>query len=218
MSIKQKRGHCIDCGKLIWLPFERCKSCASKKAWTEKRRLQHSKKMKGRKFTEDHKEKIRRALKTSEKAQKHREKVLKYLHTPEIQAKRIKTMRTPKLRRKMKEWGLKHKSDQKWINTISELLTGDKNPSWRGGLSQKGYSSGFTETLKGEIRERDNCTCQLCYNTEDEVGYTLTIHHIDYSKSNHDRMNLVSLCKRCNSLVNFGRDEWMEILRGNDST
>ncbi len=30
MSIQQKRNICIDCGKLIWIPSIRCKSCTAK--------------------------------------------------------------------------------------------------------------------------------------------------------------------------------------------
>jgi hypothetical protein len=79
---------------------------------------------------------------------------------------------------------------------------------WQGGIAGGKYAPGFCKTLKARIRARDGYTCQLCWRTEDELGYRLSIHHSDYDKSNHDESNLFATCKRCNSLVNTNRILW----------
>lgn len=87
-------------------------------------------------------------------------------------------------------------------------MPGEKNPRWAGGLSTSKYAPGFTKALKARIRERDEFTCQLCGATETELGYSLTIHHTDYDKTNHQDDNLAATCKACNSRVNTNRDLW----------
>jgi len=55
--------------------------------------------------------------------------------------------------------------------------------------------------------ERDNRTCQACGRTEDDLGYTPRVHHIQpFSVFNeeeietaHDLSNLVSLCEPCHT-------------------
>jgi len=39
------------------------------------------------------------------------------------------------------------------------------------------------------------------------------IHHIDYNKLNCQSNNLICLCKKCNSKVNFNRDYWYAYFR-----
>ncbi len=90
----------------------------------------------------------------------------------------------------------------------SEKRIGEKNPNWRGGISFLPHTPDFTEQLKELIRNRDGFKCQLCGCSEVENNQKLDVHHIDYSKSNCNPLNLVSLCHRCNSIVNFGRDRW----------
>lgn len=86
-----------------------------------------------------------------------------------------------------------------------QLITGKNNPNWRGGISKSGYSFDFNKELKKEIFKRDKYVCQLCfiYPTSD-----LTVHHIDYNKMNSSKLNLITLCRSCNSRVNFRRDCW----------
>lgn len=86
------------------------------------------------------------------------------------------------------------------------------HPNWRGGISREPYDFGFDEELKEEIRSRDGYTCQLCGETGGGAkdGRDLAVHHIDYDKSNSSRDNLISLCARCNSRVNFSRAKWEE--------
>ncbi len=83
------------------------------------------------------------------------------------------------------------------------------NPAWLGGKSFEEYGEEFTEGLKETIRERDNYTCQECGFTQEELGYTLSIHHMDYNKKNNNPDNLISLCRSCHQQTNFRREDWM---------
>lgn len=87
---------------------------------------------------------------------------------------------------------------------------GKKCHFWHGGLFLGGYGIGFNKKLKSEIRNRDNYTCQECGYTEKQLGYTLSIHHIDYDKNNHDKINLVALCKSCHAKTSYNRNDWIE--------
>ena len=70
------------------------------------------------------------------------------------------------------------------------------------------YSRDFDDARKLVVRSRDNFTCQECGYTEEQLGYILRVHHIDYDKSNSALSNLISLCKSCHAQSNFKRDDW----------
>lgn len=80
---------------------------------------------------------------------------------------------------------------------------GEDSPRWLGGVSFEPYPPEFNKKLKGEVKRRDNYTCQFC-GTEEQ----LAIHHIDYTKENCDISNLITLCLSCNARVNSDRDIW----------
>lgn len=85
-------------------------------------------------------------------------------------------------------------------------VSGINNPNWQGGISYKGYSIDWTETLRRSIRERDKYTCQLCNQQQGDRVHS--VHHIDYDKENNNPDNLINLCVKCNSRVNFNRYYW----------
>jgi uncharacterized protein YjcR len=97
-------------------------------------------------------------------------------------------------------------------------IEGDKNPNWLGGISNNGYSWKFNNSLKEQIRNRDNHTCQNCSMTEKEhlIKYNelLHVHHIDYNKMNCQENNLITLCLKCNILANYNRNEWQYKFEG----
>lgn len=128
-------------------------------------------------------------------------------HHPETRAK-IKASWTPEQREAARQRGKAHAADREWLLCIAKAVSGERNAMWQGGIAGSKYAPGFSKSLKTRIRERDGHRCQLCGTTEDELGYALSIHHIDYDKSNHEDDNLASVCKRCNSLVNTNRDIW----------
>jgi len=100
--------------------------------------------------------------------------------------------------------GLKRSNDSKKRYSLSKM--GDKNPQWRGGISFEPYSIDWTNTLKRSIRERDHYVCQLCYKPQDNRVHS--VHHIDYNKKNCNPSNLITLCVKCNTKVNYNRNNW----------
>ena len=86
---------------------------------------------------------------------------------------------------------------------------GAKNPWWNGGNHNPCYPERW-KTIREEVRERDNRTCQLCGKSETDNGKKLDVHHIDYNKKNLDKRNLISLCKNCHPMTNVNREFWKE--------
>ena len=101
-------------------------------------------------------------------------------------------------------------SDECRKKHYTNLRSGKNNPSWLGGKSFEIYGKEFNKELKQKIRKRDNYTCQECGYTEEQLGYNLHIHHINYIKKNNDESNLISLCKSCHSKTNFNRRDWIK--------
>lgn len=92
-----------------------------------------------------------------------------------------------------------------WIAKTSSL-SGENNPSWKGGISFEAYCAIWTlDEFKEEVFKRDNYKCQNpdCRHTSDR----LTRHHVDYDKKNCNPNNLICLCISCNSRANIDR-EW----------
>jgi len=118
----------------------------------------------------------------------------------------------PEQRERARQRGIKNASDKKYLEMLSDLLSGEKNPNWRGGISNRKYKN-FYQKLKDKIRKRDNFSCQLCKESESDLGHHLSIHHIDYDKENYLEINLIALCKRCNSLANFGEEKWINYFK-----
>ena len=55
-----------------------------------------------------------------------------------------------------------------------------------------------------------NPCAALCNQTENQLGYPLNIHHIDYDKKHDAFTNLISLCRSCHSQTNFKREDWVK--------
>jgi 5-methylcytosine-specific restriction endonuclease McrA len=96
---------------------------------------------------------------------------------------------------------------------------GKDNHNWKGGKSFLPYSYEFNIEKKLTIKDRDGYICLLCgveeniVRDEDTLNRGLTIHHIDYDRNNCDNNNLITLCKRCNSIANGDRDFWTKYYR-----
>ena len=89
-----------------------------------------------------------------------------------------------------------------------ESHKGERNVAWRDGLSYEPYEPEFNDTLKEQIRKRDNYACQICGQLQN--GIKLHPHHIDYNKKNNKPSNLISLCRSCHAKTNFNREYWTE--------
>lgn len=87
----------------------------------------------------------------------------------------------------------------------------EKNANWRGGISFEPYGLAFNSVLKEQIRKRDNHTCQRCFKTKEQLGYSPPVHHIDYNKKNNHPSNLITVCRSCNARANFNRPFWQEL-------
>ena len=88
------------------------------------------------------------------------------------------------------------------------MMSGINNYNWKDGKSFEPYTLDWTETLRRSIRERDRYTCQLCRELQGDRAHS--VHHIDYDKKNCNPYNLITLCVKCNSTVNFNRDYWTD--------
>lgn len=116
---------------------------------------------------------------------------------------------------------IKNDSDQRKGKTWSEMYghekpyyggnDGEQNPNWKGGIARLPYTYEYS-VKKQSILDRDGHRCRLCGKTEsqeiDELNRQLSVHHIDYIKSHDEDLNLITLCDKCNSKVNFDRDMW----------
>lgn len=106
--------------------------------------------------------------------------------------------------------GKQHTEDTKRKISSSRVgkYVGPDHYNWRGGISFEPYNLDFNDVLKKQIRERDGYTCQLCRGIWQGSEKRFAVHHIDYDKGNNQPINLITLCIRCNSRVNFNRDSW----------
>jgi len=92
-------------------------------------------------------------------------------------------------------------------------LCGKNNPAYKHGEARDRQYTGFTETKKQQIRERDSHTCQLCGRVWSGDGARFHVHHIDYDKDNFDDANLVTLCRSCHGRTHYNRNYWKELFR-----
>ena len=83
---------------------------------------------------------------------------------------------------------------------------GELSSNWQGGIWHNPYPEKWVLPLKRKVRKRDNYICQLCGQRENP---TFSVHHFNYDKQNCNLDNLITLCRNCNSKVNFKRKEWM---------
>lgn len=90
---------------------------------------------------------------------------------------------------------------------------GPGSPRWLGGIARLPYPWTFNAVLKEKIRQRDGYRCQVCRRPQVECQGTLTVHHIDYDKTNSDETNLISLCRRCHTKTNINRSFWTLLFR-----
>ena len=92
-------------------------------------------------------------------------------------------------------------------------FSGEKNHFWKGGISFEPYGLAWTKQLKESIRQRDNHVCQLCNKHQSQLKTKLSVHHIDYVKTNIFTFNLISLCVNCHMITNNNRTHWTTFFR-----
>lgn len=116
------------------------------------------------------------------------------------------------VRRKMSKSRIGKRLSEETKRKLSVLNSLENNSNWRGGLSFKPYDFMFNKYTKIIVNERDKFICQLC-RVNVLNNKNLAVHHIDYNKKNSSLNNLITLCKRCNSKVNFNRTYWADYFR-----
>jgi hypothetical protein len=168
-------------------------SIALKKYYSiPKHRETISKKMSGRKLSEEHKKHIGDANRN-----------------PSIEIKLKNSL--AKRGNKNPMYGVKQSEEtRKKKSEIMKLKAsrGKAHYAYKGGRTPQIYPTDWNNILKEQIRARDNYTCQECGCPEIECNRRLDVHHIDYDKNNLDKNNLISLCRRCHNKTNHNREYW----------
>lgn len=112
-------------------------------------------------------------------------------------------------------WNKDKKMSAEYCETISKshkgLRRGDKNPNWRGGISEisENYRALSTEKVikwRNFIFKRDSYTCKDCHH----IGRRLEAHHIKswvkYPELRYDTNNGVTLCNSCHKIYRCDGD------------
>lgn len=178
-------NYCLDCGRKISGTSVRCLSCASKiRIWSNETKTKISLSHIGKRHTIETKLKMRLA-KLGKIGNRLGQKV------SEETKRKISLANIGKLG-SMK--GKKHTEETK--RKFSLVHGGTGIPYENRDYPEKFYK------IREKIRERDDNTCQLCWN------FGKYIHHINYQKKDNRQENLICLCNECNSRVNFKRPYW----------
>ncbi len=79
------------------------------------------------------------------------------------------------------------------------------------------YNKNWGVGLREQIWERDLYKCRNCGKTQRKNKEKLTVHHIDYTKSNSVPANLISLCwdchTKCHTKTESRREEWIAVFK-----
>ena len=98
-------------------------------------------------------------------------------------------------------------SKEKISKSKKGKMVGNNNPNWKGGLSTESYKQRrlFKKKMQKKIFERDDYTCQVCYN---RGGY-LHVDHIkrwsEYPDLRFDIDNCRTLCMSCHYYITFNK-------------
>ncbi len=101
-----------------------------------------------------------------------------------------------------------HKLSKEAKRKISKFFkgrfTGDKSPSWKGGITPeyvKQRNNNKTKLWRKRIFKKNNYTCQKC---KDKTGHNLCAHHIqnfaDYPELRFITNNGITLCRNCHKI------------------
>jgi len=133
----------------------------------------------GKKFSEEHKQKISEGCKKADIGAKLRGRKLSEEHKKNI--------------------SLANKGELNYF--YGKRYCGKDNYFWEGGRMKRPYGLGWTTILKESIRARDNFKCQKCGVPQEECDVKLCVHHKNQVKTDLNPSNLVSLCTQCHTLI-----------------
>ncbi len=203
---------------------------------SEETRLKMSAARKGRKFSEEHKQKLREAHLTAENRSKHSAVATSQWNNPTARDGIVAAMKaikgTPESRQKNKEsqhkrWSnyeLREKQscvmrmswkDPKLLQKQSELTRKRYLDSqWYGTIRYyegPQYCEKWTEELRERVRAYFGYRCAECGTPQN--GSKLHVHHVWYNKRlccDDTPRTLVPLCSSCHMKTNHNRDYWSE--------
>lgn len=93
---------------------------------------------------------------------------------------------------------------------------GKSSPNWKGGTAFLPYDTEFNEHRRQSVKKRDGNQCVICGIDEIEhiemTNRHLSVHHIDYDKTNSRLSNLVTLCTTCHNRTQGNREEHKQLL------
>ena len=170
-----------------------------------------------KKYSHEHPEKTRRGkdhyLYGKHPSQKTRDKLSKNnrMRNPEEAKKHSEIMKGKKFTKEHIEniiFSLK-----KYYKEHPEEIKGENNGNWKGGISYEPYCIKFDEKLKERVREFFGRCCYICGISESEMGYRLSVHHVNYNKMvccNDVKPLFVPLCKKCHGKTQADREYWEE--------
>lgn len=202
---------CIDCGKSITEGSKRCRVCLYKF-------------MTGKKLSKKHRINLSKSKKRLIREGKLPNLFRKGKDNPMYGKKQPKKMIEKKrkaMKKLVKEGKLKtlfEEGHTPWLKgkTAKEdprILSKEKHWNWKEGKSIEPYTFDFNETFKERIRKRDNHCCLTCNRMQEELGYKLSVHHIDYDKKNSLPQNCVSLCRQHHVDTNYNREHWKKFFQ-----
>lgn len=78
---------------------------------------------------------------------------------------------------------------------MSEAKKGEKHPRWKGGTGYPNYV--LMKKMRIKILKEMKNKCGSCRKEAHQI------HHIDFSKDNHKRENLMILCPSCHKVIHI---------------
>lgn len=174
---------------------------------TEKlRREKISKSLKGKKkppFSEEHKEKLRKNSTGKKMSEKNKQEL-----SERMKGNKYKVGST--MSEENKEKARQRKSN---LGKTNKHWIGDKNPRWKGGITDKVMQIRHSldmKTWRRKVYERDDFTCLMC----SQFGVYLNAHHIQtfskYPDRRFDVDNGITLCVPCHNFTKGKEDDYEE--------
>lgn len=211
-GVSLKNGHTKSCGCLA-VDVGREKMAGNTLGLgtkrTEESRAKISKALKGRTFTREHCDNIRKSRDGA--FRENLSQRMKGENNPMF-GKTLGEDVKGKIRNAMlgNQHLLGHKHSAEARQKMSLSQRGDKNWNWQGGIGQDPYCASFRdEEYRSDLYARDGYRCQ----NPDCHGITkkLCHHHINYNKQDCGPENLITLCISCNTRSNTRRSWHTEL-------